>query len=102
VSLGCGTGVIVLFLLQAITDKVIESGTVIGTHMLHHFWIQFSLETSNSFSICINHIRSITAQVVEDMQILHHGFWCPDSKPRTLPISSQSALVEYKLHERPQ
>jgi hypothetical protein len=74
VTLGCDTGVVVLFLLQAITDKVIESGAGIGTHMLHHLWIQSSLETSNSFSICVNHVRGITAQVVEGMQILRHSF----------------------------
>jgi hypothetical protein len=32
-------GIVVLFLLQIITDKVIESGTGTGTHMLHHLWI---------------------------------------------------------------
>jgi hypothetical protein len=42
--------------------------------MLHHLWIQSSLETSNSLSIYVNHVRSITAQVVEGMQILRHGF----------------------------
>jgi hypothetical protein len=87
-------------LLQAITNKVIESDAVIGTHMLHHFWIQPSLETSNSLSICVNHIGSKTTQVVEGMQIPRHGFRCPDLKPRTLPTSSQPALVEYKPRER--
>jgi hypothetical protein len=42
--------------------------------MLHHFWIQSSLETGNSLSIRVNYIRSITAQVVEGMQILRHYF----------------------------
>jgi hypothetical protein len=74
VSLGCGTGVVVLFLLQTITDEVIESGTGVGIHMLHHLWIESSLETGNSFSISVNHIGGITAQVVEGMQILHHSF----------------------------
>jgi hypothetical protein len=74
VSLGCSTGVIALFLLQAITNEVIESGAVIGTHILHHFGIQSSLETSNSLSIRVNHIRSIMAQIVEGMQILCHNF----------------------------
>jgi hypothetical protein len=73
-TLGYGTSVVVLFLLQAITDKVIESGTGIGTHMLYHLWIQSSLETGNPFSIGGNHVRSITTQVVKGMQILSHGF----------------------------
>jgi hypothetical protein len=74
VSLGCGTGIVVLFLLQTITDEVIESGAVVGAHMLHHLWIESSLETSNPFCIGVNHIRSITAQVVEGMQIPRHSF----------------------------
>jgi hypothetical protein len=74
VTLGCGTSVIVLFLLQAITDKVIESGAGVGTHILHHLWIQSSLETDNSLSICVNHVGSITTQVVESVHILRHDF----------------------------
>jgi hypothetical protein len=63
---------LVLFLLQTITDKVIESVAGIDTHTLYHLWIQFSLKTDNSLSICVNHVRSITTQVVESMQILIH------------------------------
>ena len=42
--------------------------------MLHHFWIESPLETGYSLSIGVSHVRSITTQVVEGMQILRHGF----------------------------
>ena len=42
--------------------------------MLHHLWIESSLETGDSLSIGVNHVGSITTQVVEGMQILRHGF----------------------------
>jgi hypothetical protein len=46
-------GIVVLFLLQTITDEVIESGAVVGAHMLHHLWIESSLETGNRFGALI-------------------------------------------------
>ena len=42
--------------------------------MLHHLWIESSLETGDSLSIGVNHVGSIATQVVEGMQILRHGF----------------------------
>ena len=42
--------------------------------MLHHLWIESSLETGDSLSIGVNLVGSIATQVVEGMQILRHGF----------------------------
>ena len=72
--LGCSAGVVILLLLQTVADEVIESDAVVGTNMLHHFWIETPLKTGYSFSICVNHVRSIATQVVEGMQVLRHGF----------------------------
>ena len=88
--LGCGAGVVILLLLQTVADEVIESDVVVGTNMLHHFWIESPLETGYSLSIGINHVESITTQVVEGMQILCHGLGALIQR-QELPISSRSA-----------
>ena len=38
--LGYGAGVVILLLLQTVADEVIKSDAVVGTNMLHHFWIE--------------------------------------------------------------
>jgi hypothetical protein len=64
--------VVVLLLLQAITNEVIETSSCIGTHMLHHLGIQTPFETSDLLSISVNHVKTIMAQIIESMQILIH------------------------------
>jgi hypothetical protein len=60
-SLGRSIYIIVLLLLQEVTDKVVEASSHVGTHVFHHLGIQTSLETGDLFGISIHHVRGIAA-----------------------------------------
>jgi hypothetical protein len=72
-GLGSSINIIVLLLLQAVTNKVVETSPHVCTHMFHHLGIQASLKASDLLGINIHHISGIAAQVIERMQILGHS-----------------------------
>jgi hypothetical protein len=66
-SLGCSINIVVLFLLQAVTNEVIETSSRVGTHVLHHLGIQTALETRDLLGVSIHHVGGIATQIVEGM-----------------------------------
>jgi hypothetical protein len=59
--------IIVPFLLQIVTNKIIKPGPGVSTHMLQHLGVETPLETCDFLDIRVNHVRSIATQIVECM-----------------------------------
>jgi hypothetical protein len=64
--------IVLVFLSQTITKKIIEGSTRGNSHTLHHLWAQAPLETSNLLGLSVHIVRRVTRQVVESMQILYY------------------------------